>query len=64
VPTEEGGSAVAMRGEVRSRTGLFIGAGRWFGEEKSSRRPGGQLGRGEATTGLEWRHDELLVQAR
>jgi hypothetical protein len=31
--------------------------------EKSSRRPGGRLGRG-ATTDLEWRRDELLVQAR
>jgi hypothetical protein len=60
---EERGSAVAVQGEVGSRAGLFIGAGRRFGEEKSSQRPGGRLGRG-AMTGLEWRCDELLVQAR
>jgi hypothetical protein len=46
VPREEGGSIVAVRGKVGSRAGLFIGAGRRFGEEKSSRQPGRQLGRG------------------
>jgi hypothetical protein len=44
---KERGTVVAVRGEVGSRAGLFIGAGRQFGEEKSSRRLGGRLGRGE-----------------
>jgi hypothetical protein len=60
---EERGSTVAVRGEVGSRSGLFIGAGRRFGGKNLP----GDLAGGSTwglTTGLEWRRDELLVQAR
>jgi hypothetical protein len=57
----EGGCLAAVQGEVGSRAGLFIGAGRRFGEKIF---PAGGSAGGGAMTGLEWRRNELLVQAR
>jgi hypothetical protein len=45
-------------GDGEEAWGLYIGNLRRFREEKSSRRPGGRFGRGEATD-LEGHREEL-----